>query len=73
MNAWININQKNNSNQVHTHPACILSGVYYIKTPKECGNIQFMHPAQDMITRDWHNIISNSYYNILLSKCKRLF
>ena len=63
MNAWININQKFNSNQTHTHPACILSGVYYIKTPKECGNIQFIHPAQDMMSRDWHNIIPDSDYN----------
>ncbi len=61
--AWININQKFNSNQSHTHPGCILSGVYYIKTPKECGNIKFIHPAQDMMTRDWSNSISFNSYN----------
>ena len=53
-NAWVNINQKFNSNKLHTHPQCILSGVYYIKTPKGCGDIQFQHPAQDMMTRDWN-------------------
>ncbi len=63
MNTWININQKYNSNQTHSHPACILSGVYYVKTPKECGNIQFQHPALDMMERDWCNIISDSDLN----------
>ena len=60
--AWININQKYNSNQTHTHPGCILSGVYYIKTPEECGNIHFIHPASDMMERDWFNISSD--YNV---------
>ena len=63
INAWVNINQKLNSNQAHTHPGCILSGVYYIKTPKECGNIQFIHPAQDMMTRDWSNFIDRNWYS----------
>jgi len=66
VNAWININYKGNSNQIHTHPRSILSGVYYVKTPKECGNIEFTHPALDMMERDWCDIISNSelnYYN----------
>ena len=62
-NAWININQKHNSNQSHTHPNCILSGVYYIKTPEGCGNIQFWHPAVDLMDRDWNNICSDSDYN----------
>ena len=47
-NAWININQKDNLNQVHTHPNNILSGVYYVKTPEKCGNIVFRHPGFDM-------------------------
>ena len=63
MNTWININQKYNSNQTHSHPACILSGVYYVKTPKECGNIQFQHPALDLMERDWNDIISDSDLN----------
>ena len=63
MNAWININQKYNSNQTHSHPACILSGVYYVKTPKECGNIQFQHPVLDLMERDWNDIILDSDLN----------
>ena len=52
-NAWININPKHSSNQTHTHPGAVLSGVYYIKTPEKCGNIEFQHPAMDMLERDW--------------------
>ena len=60
---WININHKYNSNQMHTHPACILSGVYYIKTPERCGNITFQHPALEKMERDWNNIVSDSEMN----------
>ena len=63
-NAWININQKDNLNQVHTHPNNILSGVYYVKTPEKCGNIVFRHPAFDMMERDWEDIISDSDHNV---------
>ena len=52
-NAWININSKRDFNQTHDHAGAVLSGVYYIKTPKDCGNIKFLHPAHDLIERDW--------------------
>ena len=52
-NAWININGKKDSNLIHTHPGSILSGVYYVKTPKDCGNLVFHHPALTAIERDW--------------------
>ena len=35
-NLWININGRAASNMVHTHPGCILSGVYYAKLPACC-------------------------------------
>jgi uncharacterized protein (TIGR02466 family) len=56
LNAWININDKNSSNVTHTHPHSILSGVYYVKTPENSGNIKFFHPAIDMFERDWSDI-----------------
>jgi len=40
-NMWININSYKDSNSIHTHPGCLISGVYYIKTSKNCGNITF--------------------------------
>ena len=49
-NLWININGYKDSNAPHTHPNSILSGAYYVSTPKDCGDIQFEHPAIDTLT-----------------------
>ena len=43
-NAWININSKGALNLEHTHSHCLFSGVYYIKTPNNCGDIYFSNP-----------------------------
>lgn len=40
-NIWINENYKFCYNKFHTHPHSHLSGVYYLKTPKNCGNLVF--------------------------------
>ena len=42
---WININKPGDFNIKHSHPANDLSGVLWIKTPKNCGNIQFHSPS----------------------------
>jgi len=47
-NIWFNINLYKDSNISHNHAGDDISGVYYIKTPNECGNIIFEHPAQDL-------------------------
>ena len=41
---WAIINKKNNLNTVHTHPNNFLSSAYYVKAPKDCGNIVFYEP-----------------------------
>jgi uncharacterized protein (TIGR02466 family) len=41
LNMWININYKNSSNRVHIHHNSILSGVYYLKCPENCGDLVF--------------------------------
>jgi len=38
-NMWININCKYAYNKVHIHPISFFSGVFYIKCPKNCGNL----------------------------------
>ena len=40
-NAWFNINSPGNSNIRHTHPGCVFSGVFYIDTPNDCGDLEF--------------------------------
>tara|TARA_A100001011_G_scaffold303585_1_gene317677 strand:+ start:899 stop:1480 length:582 start_codon:yes stop_codon:yes gene_type:complete len=52
-NIWININGYKDTNAPHIHPNCLISGVYYIQTPKDCGNIQFRHPNYNCFQYDW--------------------
>ena len=40
-NFWCNINYKNNYNLSHIHPKTYFSGVYYLKVPKNSGQIVF--------------------------------
>ncbi len=42
--AWININSKDNYNEFHSHPHCHMAGVFWIKLPKDSGNIEFQNP-----------------------------
>ena len=51
---WFNVNYKGSANRQHQHSGSIHSGVYYIRTPENCGNICFMHPSQS-ITWSWPN------------------
>jgi uncharacterized protein (TIGR02466 family) len=44
--SWININKPGDYNRTHTHPCCDLSGVLWVKTPKDCGQIEFTSPVQ---------------------------
>lgn len=45
-NNWININQPNTYINQHCHEGATFSGVYYIKTPKNCGNLKFRRPDE---------------------------
>ena len=48
-NIWFNINRYKDSNLLHNHPQSEISGAYYVKTPNECGQISFQHPASDVL------------------------
>lgn len=43
-NMWININKKGDYNVLHSHPNSVLSGVFWVKTPKNCGKLVFDNP-----------------------------
>ena len=43
-NMWANINYKNSFNKSHTHANSFFSGAYYIKVPKNSGQIEFDDP-----------------------------
>ena len=38
-NMWANINYQGGYNRPHIHPNSLFSGVYYIKTPPNCGKL----------------------------------
>ena len=42
--AWVNINSPGSYNRLHSHPDSHLSGVMWIKAPKDCGVISFDNP-----------------------------
>lgn len=44
LNCWAIINGKFAHNAVHNHPGSVLSGVYYVQAPKNCGNLYFRDP-----------------------------
>ena len=44
IDAWVNINKPGDYNVKHDHPTSDLSGVLWIKTPKNSGKIEFDSP-----------------------------
>ena len=43
-NMWANINPPGGMNRAHQHPNALWSGVYWIKTPKNCGQLKIDDP-----------------------------
>lgn len=46
---WANINKSDNYNVPHVHPGCVFSGVFYLKAPKDSGDIIFYSPYEDVL------------------------
>jgi uncharacterized protein (TIGR02466 family) len=42
---WINVNHPYSYNAPHTHPNSYMSGVYYVKVPKNSGDLVLKHPS----------------------------
>jgi uncharacterized protein (TIGR02466 family) len=43
-NMWANITHPNHRHHLHIHPNCLLSGILYVTTPKDCGPTVFEDP-----------------------------
>ena len=48
-NFWCNFNGPKDFNTLHTHPQSLISGVFYIKTPDNCGNLILKNRNGDLI------------------------
>ena len=46
INIWFNINEYKDFNIPHTHPFSKISGVFYVKIPKNSGNIVFVNDTK---------------------------
>ncbi len=44
IDAWFNINKRGDYNVYHNHPSSDLSGVLWIKSSENCGNLKFQSP-----------------------------
>ena len=66
-NIWININGYKDFNVLHKHDHSLISGVYYVSTPKDCGGVVFTRPGVDSFTYNWNNSqINYNNYNSTL-------
>lgn len=45
-NCWANVNPTYASNKIHDHANCLFSGVYYLQTSENCGNLMFYDPRE---------------------------
>ena len=64
---WININEKCDYNRVHIHPESVISGCFYVKVPKQSGNIVFQNPNSRIGFFEKyfkkHNYLTYSHYD----------
>ena len=49
-NMWSNINPPGGYNKPHVHPNALFSGVYYVKTPPNCGRLICQDPRPGIQT-----------------------
>ena len=66
--SWLNINGYKDYNSIHTHPFSIVSGVFYIKTPLNCGTLDFHNSTpikcyiNDSILKEYNNYNCAKYF-----------
>jgi len=65
-NIWININSPGSYNIEHRHPNSLISGVFYLKVPKNSGPIVFTNPMPsfDMIWSKRVVDVYNAYTSV---------
>ena len=61
---WCNINHYKDYNLPHEHFDAYnkLSGVYYVKAPKNCGKLQLYHPSK-FVEHSWGVKIPDGHHN----------
>jgi len=67
---WININGYKDYNMPHNHPQSDIAGVFYIKTPKDCGFLTVQHPALPVLNYYDLNLNIEKFNSYNTSACK---
>ena len=62
-NIWININKFKDFNVIHKHPFSKLSGVFYVKIPKNSGDLLFVNETEIGCFVNDKDIIEFNNYN----------
>lgn len=71
-NLWFNITKSGGSQEVHHHYGFVLSGTFYINTPKNSSPIVFVSPIGNILP--YNGLLSEKEeYNIFNSKTWRIF
>ena len=61
-NCWLNVNYRGHHNNKHVHPLSVFSGVLYISTNDESGNIVFHNESAQIHYPDISNNASNLFF-----------
>jgi uncharacterized protein (TIGR02466 family) len=70
-NLWINKNKKNNFNLPHIHPSSSFSGIYYLKVPKNNGELVFLEKDNSSMSDLITFIDSNEFSSEFIIKPKK--
>lgn len=69
INCWINVNKYGNSNDLHTHPGSVISGVYYLDVPDCCsGRLQFLRDFNHQVMKESWGCGNNFSYDSVLNE-----
>lgn len=69
-NMWINCNGYKDFNLPHKHPHSLLSGVFYVNTPKDCGDLVFHNPAGPFMDYTFNKTHVENYNQVTSSTFK---
>jgi uncharacterized protein (TIGR02466 family) len=78
-NFWFNINRHKDFNLEHDHPNSVLSGVYYVKIPKNSGDLIFKNNNNkhlylpDDCLIEYNTLNSSSYFLPPQENCLHIF
>lgn len=69
-NMWININRTGHRNEFHNHPGAMLSGVFWVQSNPDSGNIVLQSPflyTQESLFFYKHETLNHLHYNSYFS------